>query len=298
MPCALVMLRCWLGLSFPLLWPGAAWADLWAYVDPQGVTRFASEQVDDRYELFLRSSAAYRAVLPGQKQPLAPAEASLSLPRAVAVPSSAGRLAAYFDVSPGYKSVRHHIVAAAQQHDVDHELIKAIIATESGFDASAVSPKGAVGLMQLMPPTAERFGVVPLGSRTVGDRLNDPSINIQAGTRYLRYLLNLFPGEIELVLAAYNAGEGAVKRAGNRVPEFRETRNYVQTVLQIYRALSPPKPLSEHRRAAQTSAAAPSSVPGGAVGRANMIGRLAPLPDGRSPTPAPLPDCGECRDFY
>jgi hypothetical protein len=141
--------------------------------------------------------------------------------------------------------------------------------------------------------------VVASGAKTTGARLNDPSINIQAGTRYLRYLLNVFPGEIELVLAAYNAGEGAVKRAGNRVPEFRETRNYVQTVLQIYQALSPPKPLSEHRRAAQTSAAAvPYSVPGGALGRANMIGRLAPLPDGRSPTPAFLPDCGECRDFY
>jgi soluble lytic murein transglycosylase-like protein len=238
-------------------------------------------------------------VLPGQKQPLMPAESLLSLPRAVVVPSSASRLAAYFDVSPGYKSVRHHIVAAAQQHDVDHELIKAIIATESGFDASVVSPKGAIGLMQLMPPTAERFGVASQGSKTVGDRLNDPSVNIQAGTRYLRYLLNLFPGDIELVLAAYNAGEGAVKRAGNRVPEYRETRNYVQTVLQIYQALSPPKPLSEHRRAAQGHVVTgPSVVPGGASGRANMIGHLAPLPDGRSATPALLPDCGECRDFY
>lgn len=101
-------------------------------------------------------------------------------------------------------------------------LLQAVIAVESGFNASAVSSKGALGLMQLMPATARRFGVLdPF----------DPSQNIAGGAAYLKTLLTRFDGDVELALAAYNAGEAAVIKAGNRIPPYSETRAYVPRVL-------------------------------------------------------------------
>jgi soluble lytic murein transglycosylase-like protein len=97
---------------------------------------------------------------------------------------------------------------------------------ESHFNAGAVSPKGARGLMQLMPGTAARFGV---------RRPHDPAQNISGGTRYLRELLNRFNNRVDLVLASYNAGEGAVAKFGNRVPPYRETRNYVKKISYRYK---------------------------------------------------------------
>ena len=99
-----------------------------------------------------------------------------------------------------------------------------MVAAESGYDPQAVSPKGAVGLMQLMPATAERFGV-PRAART------DPARNLRAGARYLGWLLNTFNGDLELALAGYNAGEGAVQKYGHQIPPYRETRNYVRRVI-------------------------------------------------------------------
>jgi soluble lytic murein transglycosylase-like protein len=101
-------------------------------------------------------------------------------------------------------------------------LLHAVIAVESGFDARAVSRKGAAGLMQLMPQTAERFGV--------RDPF-DPEQNLTAGATYLKALLDRFNGDLRLALAAYNAGEGAVIKAGYRIPPFAETRAYVPRVL-------------------------------------------------------------------
>jgi soluble lytic murein transglycosylase-like protein len=100
---------------------------------------------------------------------------------------------------------------------------------ESAFDARAVSPKGARGLMQLMPATAARFGVKDIF---------DPAQNIEAGARYLRFLLDLFDGDISLALAGYNAGEGAVKKYGYTVPPYRETVNYVRKIRRRYSSLS------------------------------------------------------------
>jgi len=109
---------------------------------------------------------------------------------------------------------------AAALHMVSPALVKAVIRTESAFDQWAVSSKGAQGLMQLMPPTARRFGVSdPFNARQ----------NIFAGTRYLRILLDLFQGDVDLALAGYNAGENAVRRYGG-VPPYRETRNYIRKV--------------------------------------------------------------------
>jgi soluble lytic murein transglycosylase-like protein len=113
---------------------------------------------------------------------------------------------------------------AAERHHVDPALVRAVIETESNWNPSAVSRKGALGLMQLIPTTAQRFGV--------NDAFN-PKQNVDAGVRYLRTLLERYNGNLDLALAAYNAGEGAVDRA-HGIPFYRETRNYVQRVQDAY----------------------------------------------------------------
>jgi soluble lytic murein transglycosylase-like protein len=117
------------------------------------------------------------------------------------------------------------IEQAANRHQVDAKLVHAVIQTESAYNSTAQSPKGAVGLMQLMPDTARRFGVT--------DR-NDPDQNVDGGTRYLKYLINLFNPNIDLAVAAYNAGENAVIRYNNSIPPYPETQNYVKQVLALY----------------------------------------------------------------
>ncbi|KMW45581.1 lytic transglycosylase domain-containing protein [Ralstonia insidiosa] len=118
------------------------------------------------------------------------------------------------------------IAEAGRTWNVQPELLRAVIAVESKFNPRAVSKKGARGLMQLMPETGRRF--------SAGD-LFDPRANVLAGARYLRLLLDLFSGDIELALAAYNAGEAAVIRAGYRIPAFAETQSYVPAVMAHYR---------------------------------------------------------------
>lgn len=114
------------------------------------------------------------------------------------------------------------IVALSKQHQVNLALVKAVIRTESDFNPNATSRSGALGLMQLMPKTAARYGVHDIYS---------PRQNLDAGIRYLRDLLNRYNNHLHLVLAAYNAGESAVKKY-NGVPPFRETRRYVKKVMQ------------------------------------------------------------------
>src|SRR6185295_10750786 len=107
------------------------------------------------------------------------------------------------------------------------KLVHAVIRAESGYNTNAVSSKGAIGLMQLIPATAQRYGV---------QDSYDPTQNIQGGTRYLRDLMKMFNGNLELAIAGYNAGENAVIRAGNRVPPYPETLAYVPKVLGFYRS--------------------------------------------------------------
>jgi soluble lytic murein transglycosylase-like protein len=116
------------------------------------------------------------------------------------------------------------IAQAANDHSLDPRLVKSVMLVESGFNPQAVSPKGARGLMQLMPGTASRHG-----ARNV----HDPAQNIAAGTKYLSYLLGLFNGNLEKSLAAYNAGEAAVARYGG-IPPYSETRDYVRKALTAY----------------------------------------------------------------
>jgi soluble lytic murein transglycosylase-like protein len=117
------------------------------------------------------------------------------------------------------------VMKAGARHGVDPNLIFALMRQESGFNPRARSYKGASGLMQLMPATARRFGVA---------NIYDPAENIEGGVRYLRFLLDTFNGDVELALAGYNAGEGAVIRNGYTVPRYRETQNYVKVISARY----------------------------------------------------------------
>ncbi len=219
-----------------------AWAEIWGFVDKRGVSHFADHQVDRRYELFYRGGQQRAARKPPGMAPGA---------------AYAPQLQARFAVSTSYKAVRHLIREAATAYGLEYELLKAVIATESGFNAHAVSPKGAVGLMQLMPDTARRFGVKADTHQTLQERLTDPRTNILAGASYLAWLLKYFDGETELALAAYNAGEGAVMRAGRRIPNYRETRDYVRKVTQLHQNLLPPRTLSRQRTATSSTGIMP-----------------------------------------
>jgi len=122
------------------------------------------------------------------------------------------------------------IEGTASRHQVDPDLVRAVVRVESNFNPFAVSSRGASGLMQLIPATARRFGV---------QNIFDPKANLEGGVRYLKYLMNLFGGNLKLSLAAYNAGENAVGRH-NGVPPFPETQDYLRKISELY-PLLPPK---------------------------------------------------------
>jgi Transglycosylase SLT domain len=254
---------------------GSAYADVWGYVDDKGVAHFASEKIDERYELYFKNGQNFDTqdgVIKPSGAVVVPTE---TLPL-VGAASLSPKLQTFFDVSPNFKAVKHHMREASRIHQIDFELLQALIATESGFDSAAVSPKGAVGLMQLMPPTAQRYGVKGDAKNTIEKKLTDPKTNILAGSRYLRDLMQMFPGKLDLALAAYNAGEGAVKRYGNQIPPYKETQNYVKTILQMYATLKPPVLLARRLAEVKTIEIAkpPTRVKmviGGATGRGNMV---------------------------
>ncbi|BAP55574.1 murein transglycosylase [Thioploca ingrica] len=147
------------------------------------------------------------------------------------VPSFTGNVYSGIDVSPDlhdkYQDYQNLVAEAASYTQLEPALLHAVIQTESAYNPQAVSPKGAVGLMQLMPATAKRFGV--------SDR-TDATSNIYGGARYLRYLLGLFNNNLNLALAGYNAGENAVIRYGNQIPPYQETKSYVRRVLALYKS--------------------------------------------------------------
>jgi soluble lytic murein transglycosylase-like protein len=126
------------------------------------------------------------------------------------------------------------IAEQSDLHGVDANLVHAVIQAESAYDPRAVSVKGAMGLMQLMPETAEKYGVL---------NAFNPAQNIRAGVAYLKSLLVKYNENVALALAAYNAGPGAVKKYGGTVPPYRETRKYVEKITDAVEAAPPPKPV-------------------------------------------------------
>ena len=131
----------------------------------------------------------------------------------------------------GNPNVDSYIIDAGRRNSVDPLLLYAIMHQESTFKARAMSNKGARGLMQLMPGTAVRFGVTSIW---------DPQQNIEGGTRYMRFLLDKFEGNVQLALAGYNAGEGAVMKYGYRIPPYSETQEYVRRISRRYDLIRDP----------------------------------------------------------
>ena len=204
--------------------PASARADVWRFVDANGVSHFTNEPPNKNFELVIRSD------------PSAP-EALSANQRHGTPEADAHRTVAVMHASPAYQAVQGKLTTASTSYGVDCELLKAVVATESAFNPRAVSHKGAVGLMQIMPATARRYGIESGPGLSVASKLTDPELNIRTGTRHLADLLRLYGGQTELALAAYNAGEGAVSRAGNRIPNFKETQHYVKRVMAVYRVL-------------------------------------------------------------
>ncbi len=163
-------------------------------------------------------SRLYMTLAEPPARPRRPRLSSAALPLGLPVPN------AYAGIVP--TDIRRLSQAASAAYGVPHALVLAVMHAESAFRADARSPVGAIGLMQIMPPTGSRYGV-----RT---GLAEPRNNIDVGTRYLKDLLTLFKGDVELALAAYNAGEGAVMRHGMRIPPYSETRAYVPRVMSLY----------------------------------------------------------------
>ena len=128
-------------------------------------------------------------------------------------------------MSSGNADIDKFIVDSATKNGVDPKLVYYVIRQESNFKLSARSGKNAQGLMQMIPDTAKRFGV---------EDPYDPQQNIEGGVKYLRWLLKKFKGDVKLALAGYNAGEGAVEKCGNQVPDYKETKNYVQKITAAY----------------------------------------------------------------
>jgi soluble lytic murein transglycosylase-like protein len=185
-------------------------AELYSFVDSEGVIHVTNVPQDARFKRVRRKGGnpgglyrrtpdgLYRIVLNGREPPPLLRRASL-----------------YDD----------HIRAAAERHGLPVPLLKAVMQAESNFDPTAVSVKGATGLMQLMPATARDMYVTDI---------YDPAQNIEGGARYLRYLHDQFGNDLVRVLAAYNAGPEAVRRSGGGVPPIRETQEYVSKVLALY----------------------------------------------------------------
>ncbi len=183
--------------------PASVWAQpgVYAFADAQGIIHFTNMPSDPHYASMTRlryRTAAYRVI--GNAAPRATPQAP--------------------------ERFRPLVEKAAREHSIDQALLLAVIAAESGYDPYAISRKGAVGLMQLMPETARRYGVRDP---------YDPAENIQGGAKYLRALMTRFHNNLSLTLAAYNAGEDAIVQYGNRIPPYRETLLYVPRVMSLYR---------------------------------------------------------------
>jgi len=176
---------------FVALWPTHANAQIYAWRDATGTLVLSDRVIDQPTDIYqVEGAPRYVSTVPAES-------------------TSAREL------------YEPYVMEYSNRHSLRPELVRAVIQVESGYNPRALSPKGAMGLMQLMPDTARMLGV---------QRPYDPEQNIRGGTRYLRLLLDKYDGNEELALAAYNAGSGAVDRYGKRIPPYRETRDYVRKV--------------------------------------------------------------------
>jgi soluble lytic murein transglycosylase-like protein len=191
-----------LALLFPILW-FAPWAlahgAIYSFIDSAGTAHYSNVPVDERFV------------------PVAGTEDPTQVPQSVS--SYLAKAATYSQLIEG----------AARDNRIEPALVKAVLVVESGGDPKAVSRKGASGLMQLMPETARKYGV---------SDVFDPAQNIRGGARYLHDLAQRYQNDLELILAAYNAGPEAVDRQGRRIPQLHETLEYVPRVMQLYRKLA------------------------------------------------------------
>lgn len=180
----------------------SAKADIYTFTDANGIVHFSNAPDKGNYKIIVAAQRDENMAEP---------------PRAQIQLSQAGK-----------NRFVPMVDEAARTYKVDPALLHAVISAESGYNPAAVSKKGAVGLMQLMPETARRYGV---------KNSFDPEQNIRGGTKYLSYLLQLFDNNLELAVAAYNAGEKAVIRHGHKIPPYRETLGYVPKVLELQKKL-------------------------------------------------------------
>lgn len=183
------------------LWQ-SGWANIYTFTNDDGTVSLSNVPTDQRYTVLITEPQGTTAPMPR--------------PLHHKAPSRRHRKATYDLV----------VDDVSRTYGLESALLHAVISVESGYNPQAISPKGAVGLMQLMPQTAQRYGVT--------DALN-PRQNIEGGARYLRDLLRQFDNNLSLALAAYNAGEQAVLRHGRRIPPYRETQSYVPRVIDFYR---------------------------------------------------------------
>lgn len=202
----MVRLNRWFVMAGVALGLGAAapaMADIYSFKDEKGIVHFTNiKGLDSRYKLIRKEDGSST------------------------LPSSAAAMRVFMPTQADIDRYAHIVQTAAKAYGVESSLVHAVISAESGYDRYAVSRAGAMGLMQLMPETARRYGV---------QNIMDPTENIHGGVRYLADLMQMFKGRVDLVIAAYNAGENAVIRAGHKVPNYAETRHYVPKVLGFYR---------------------------------------------------------------
>jgi soluble lytic murein transglycosylase-like protein len=182
---------------FIILVAHIGYADVWFYQDKQGVMHFSQERQSSEWQLLMQTPT------------------QIATPQAFKIPDT--------PQSTSHSRYDDYILQAAQRYKLDPALVHAVIAIESNYRSDVVSRAGAMGLMQLMPQTAKRF--------SVADPF-EPQSNIEAGTRYLKLLIDEF-STLQLALAAYNAGENAVKRYGS-IPPYKETQQYVKKVILQY----------------------------------------------------------------
>jgi len=209
------------------LWAGCAEAGVRYRCEMlDGSERIALEDLSVRFSAAVRRCAAFEAAELPARIDSEPASLAFARPRPSPMPWRPGSNRP--PLALGAPHLQLMVQQASRKHGLDPRLVGALVHVESAYQTQARSPKGALGLMQIMPATGARYGV---GSTR---ELLDPATNIDVGARYLRDLNEMFDGRVDLVLAAYNAGEGAVKRYGNRIPPYRETQDYVRRILKLY----------------------------------------------------------------